>query len=98
MDKLHTTMVNACDRLLLLLTGPEAVTDPAAAEAALEAIEILRVLEGHLKGAAGNAVIDEGMFDRIRRRSEVSNHISEVVGILRDEGFCRTSVPRRLHA
>jgi len=98
MDKLHTTMVDTCDRLLLLLTGPEAVTDPAATEAALEAIEILRVLEGHLKGAAGKAPIDEAMFDCVRRRAEVSSHISDVVGVLHEEGLCRAAGPRRLHA
>lgn len=98
MDKLHTTMVNTCDRLLLLLTGPEAVTDPAAAEAVLEAIEVLQVLEGRLKGAGGTLAVDDGMFEQVRRRSEVASLISDVVGTLREEGLCHPAGPRRFHA
>jgi len=89
MDKLHTTMVDTCDRLLSLLTGPEAVADPMAAEAALEAIELLQVLEGYLKGTADRLPIDAALFRPSRHQAEVSNHVTDVFRVLNEQGFCR---------
>ncbi|HJW23718.1 MAG TPA: hypothetical protein VJ576_02375 [Rhodocyclaceae bacterium] len=89
MDKLHATMVKTCDRLLSLLTGPHAVTDPAAAEAALEAIGLLQTLEGQLKGAASHPGIDQAALGRFRHWPEVSLHVTDVFQVLREEGLYR---------
>lgn len=81
-------MVRSCDRLLQLLTGPQAITDPAAIEAALEAIELLRVLEGYLKGAGERFAISAATFDNLEHRTAVLGHIADVVAELREQRLC----------
>lgn len=87
MDKLHTTMVNTCDRLLRLLTGPQALQDPVAANAALQAIELLQVLESRLRGATGKEGIASDGFEHFLHDDRVSDYVAEVFGVLREEGY-----------
>lgn len=90
MDKLHTTMVATCDRLLSLVTGPGAARDPVVAEAALEAIEFLQALEGYFKGAEVRAPLDPAVPARFhfRHPAETSHHVTDVLKVLNEEGLC----------
>lgn len=90
MDKLHTTMVATCDRLLSLVTGPGAARDPVVAEAALEAIEFLQALEGYFKGAEVRTPFDPAVPARFhfRHPAETSHHVTDVLRVLNEEGLC----------
>lgn len=92
MEKLLATMVRTCDRLLELLTGPRALTDPEAADAAREAIALLQLLESQLSGAADGFVLDDSALDNLQHRTAVLEHVNEVLAVLCELGLCRLSV------
>ena len=87
MTEIINEMVDTVDRLLLLLTGPHAVTDPEHKEAALEAFGLLTRLESWLSTKDSFPQLHEQALANLQHRIEVLEHINRVILVLQERGY-----------
>lgn len=89
MDAVYAEMVAACDRLLLLVTGPRALSSAEGQAAALETIELLAKLEGWLKSNLDSPppmLAEEGL-QTLQHRVQVLDHLTPVLSALQEIGY-----------
>ena len=88
-EAVYTEMVTACERLLLLVTGPKAVASPEGQAAVLEAIDLLSKLEGWLKCnlECPHPMLSEEGLQSLQYRVQVLEHLGKVFDALREHGY-----------
>jgi len=89
MDIVHEKMVDACERLLRLTTGKNALTSTEELDAASEAIELLIQLEGWLKSDADTPPphLEQESLALLQHRIKVLEHLAEVMVAFAERGL-----------
>lgn len=88
MNAILTSLVNTCEHLLLLLTGPHALTSPDRKEAAEEAISVLTDLEGALKVSHASAAASMmRSIASVKHPTEVRYYLADVIRTLQTNGI-----------